>query len=289
LNPRFSKPRTFLDRLKGIFKPGNVKEYIEDIEAALYEADIDISIVDELSRELREEKLSGYEQAAEYLRKIFREKLTEKEPSAAEKEPLYVILLTGMNGGGKTTTAAKLANLYKNEGKTVVLCAADTFRAAAIEQLASWGEKLGVTTIKGTENGDPAAAAFDSVVKAKAMKADVLIIDTAGRLHTKANLMQELQKVKRVVLREVPERAVDSFLIVDANIGKNAYVQAREFNSALGLTGVILTKFDSSAKGGSIIHIKADLNLPVRFLGFGEGVNDIERFSAERFTAELFD
>lgn len=289
MNLKFAKPRSFLEKIKGIFKTGNVKEYIEDIEEALYQADIDVSIVEELSSELKNEKLKGYDEAAEYLKQIFKEKLTEKGGSNAEKQPFYVILLVGINGGGKTTTAAKLANLYKNEGKKVVLCAADTFRAAAIEQLASWGDKLGIPTVKGIENGDPAAAAFDSVRKAKAMKADVLIIDTAGRLHTKANLMQELQKVKRVVLREVPETAVDSFIVVDANIGKNAYVQAKEFNTALGLTGVVLTKFDSSSKGGSIIHIKADLGLPVRFLTFGEGINDIERFSAERFTAELFD
>jgi fused signal recognition particle receptor len=288
MNLKFSKPRSFLDKIKTFFTGDNVSEYLEDIEQCLIEADIDLAVVEQTVEMIKKNRIKSFEEARLFLKKEFAQKLA--DPGGHfERNGLYVIILVGINGGGKTTAASKLARYYKDKGKKVMMVAADTFRAAAIEQLEMWGKRLGVPVIKGDENGDPASVVFDGITEAKKSGADVLLVDTAGRLHTKTNLMQEITKIKKVILKEIPAGAMDIFIIVDTNTGKNAYIQAREFNEALGLTGVILTKFDSSAKGGSIIHIKENLGIPVKFLTFGEQVEDMEEFNAQRFVNEMFD
>jgi fused signal recognition particle receptor len=283
----FSKPHSFLDKLKKIFSKGPAKEHLDDLEETLVEADIDLEITGELLDKLKDEKISSYEDAKNYLKDEFILKLKTSTPE--QKRPKKAILLVGINGAGKTTTAAKLANLFKKQGKKVIFAAADTFRAAATEQLDSWAQKAGIEIVTGPDNGDPAAVAFDAAVKAKKENADHLIIDTAGRLHTKTNLMQELAKVKRVVLKEIPESDTDAYIIIDANTGKNAYNQAKEFNTSITLTGVILTKFDSSAKGGAIIKISHDLNLPIKYITFGENMEDISEFDGREFVESLFE
>lgn len=283
----FKKPRSFLDKIKSVFNSGNVKEYIDDIEEALVSADVEMSIVSELTENVKNGGFKNYEAAENYLKKIFAERLS-NENKKPEHPGLMAVILAGVNGAGKTTTAAKLARYYGKKGRKAVFAAADTFRAAAPEQIRSWAEKLGVEIVSGAENADPASVAHDAVVKAKNLNAGLVIIDTAGRLHTKSNLMQELQKIKRVVLKELPKEAVETLIAIDANTGKNAFLQAKEFNEAVGLDGVILTKFDSSARGGSILHIKTAINIPVKFITFGEGWDDMEEFDPAKFAEEFF-
>ncbi|MFP4465441.1 MAG: signal recognition particle-docking protein FtsY [Candidatus Goldiibacteriota bacterium] len=286
---KFSRPRSFLGKIKSFFDRGDIKEYLDELEELLISADIDMDIVDEMSELLEKNKLKTYEEAAGFLKKEFEKKLSHDGAGLEIKAPLHILLLTGINGSGKTSTAAKLAWLFKKKGKKVMFAAADTFRAAAIQQLASWAEKLGVELISGMENADPASVVYDAVMKAKKDRADLLIVDTAGRLHTKKNLMQELEKIKKIAMREVAEENIDAYIIIDANTGKNAYMQAKEFNACIKLSGIVLTKFDSSAKGGSVIGIRSGLNLPVKYITFGETSADIEEFSARKFTDELFE
>ncbi|NTU52012.1 MAG: signal recognition particle-docking protein FtsY [Candidatus Aminicenantes bacterium] len=198
-----------------------------------------------------------------------------------------VILMVGANGGGKTTSAAKLAARFKSEGRKVVLAAADTFRAAAQEQLALWGKRLGVPVFKGSYGADPAAVVFDAAQSFKAQCGDVLLIDTAGRVHTNANLMNELEKVRRVVTRELPDARVESLLVLDATVGQNAVLQAREFLKFSGLTGIVLTKIDGTAKGGAAVAIAAELGLPIKFIGVGESEEDLVEFSPREFVEAL--
>lgn len=200
-----------------------------------------------------------------------------------------VILMVGVNGSGKTTTAAKLAYLLKNENKRVVLAAADTFRAAAIEQLEAWGKKAGVPVIKHQEGSDPAAVIYDAVMAAKARSIDVVVADTAGRLHTKINLMEELKKCRRVANREVKEAPQEVLLVLDATTGQNALQQARVFKDAVGVTGVILTKLDGTAKGGVVISVREETGLPIKFVGTGESLEDLSSFDALAFAKSLFD
>jgi fused signal recognition particle receptor len=283
----FLKPRSFLSRLKSIFSAGTAKEHTDDLEEALIEADIDMAIVDELMEGLKKEKISTFESARDFLKQQFIAGLIDSDPSS--KKHRKIIILTGINGAGKTTTAAKLASLYKSRNKKVMLIAADTFRAAAIEQLENWAKKAGVDIVKGMDGGDPAAVVFDGIARAKKENHDAVIIDTAGRLHTKVNLMQELSKIKRVIKNEFSEDEIDTLIIIDANTGKNAFNQAKEFNDTLKLTGVILTKFDSSSKGGSIIRIKHELKLPVKYITFGETMDAISEFDVKEFVDNLFE
>ncbi|MCE5299887.1 MAG: signal recognition particle-docking protein FtsY [Spirochaetia bacterium] len=283
----FLKPRSFLDRLKTIFSKGPAGEHIDDLEQTLIEADIDITIVEELMEALRSGSATSFEDAKKFLKKTFMDKLGAGREKSHDLR--RVVLLTGINGAGKTTTASKLANLYKKMGRKVLLVAADTFRAAAIEQLADWAGQTGTDIVKGTRDGDPASAVFEGLQKAKKEGHDLVLVDTAGRLHTKVNLMQELEKVKRITLREFPEEQLDILIIIDANTGKNAFNQAKEFNNSLKLTGVILTKFDSTSKGGSIIRIKSELNLPIKYMTYGEKMDDISIFDPEEFVENLFE
>jgi fused signal recognition particle receptor len=200
-----------------------------------------------------------------------------------------VILLAGVNGVGKTTVAGKLAGLYGRQGKRVVLVAADTFRAAAGEQLEHWGRRVGAEVVRDQAGGDPAAVAYDGVAAAQARKADVVLVDTAGRLHTKSNLMDELRKVKRTLGKAMPGAPHDVWLILDATVGQNGLAQARQFHEALGVTGVILTKLDGTAKGGIVLAVAGELGLPVRYIGVGEGVEDLQAFEPEAFVDALLE
>ena len=206
----------------------------------------------------------------------------------ADTYPL-IILMIGINGGGKTTSIAKLAHMYRNKGKNVMLAAADTFRAAAAEQLQMWGDRVGVRVIRHEEGTDPTAVIYDAIQSAKANNADVLICDTAGRLQNKVNLMKELEKMSKVISREWPEATRENLLILDATTGKNAVSQAEEFSTVSDITGIILTKMDSTARGGISITIADEFDMPIKFIGMGEGLNDLIPFDAEEFVEGIFD
>jgi fused signal recognition particle receptor len=199
------------------------------------------------------------------------------------------ILLVGVNGSGKTTTAGKLASAFLREGRSVILAAADTYRAAAIEQLKAWGERAGVRVVASSHGSDSAAVVFDAIQAAKASGADVVIADTAGRLHTKSNLMEELAKVRRVAGKELPSGSLESLLVLDSVMGQNGFAQAEAFNRAVGLTGIILTKFENTAKGGIVVSIARKLRLPIKYVGLGEGIGDLEPFSPKAFVSALLD
>jgi fused signal recognition particle receptor len=231
--------------------------------------------------------------AVEGLRDLLKEEIRQR--LRLEAAPLnlsaatpFVIMVVGVNGVGKTTTIGKLARQFSAQGKKVVLGAGDTFRAAAAEQLAIWGERAGVDVVRHAEGADPAAVAFDAAKAAVARGADVLILDTAGRLHTKVNLMEELKKVRRVLSREIPGAPHETLLVLDATTGQNALVQARLFRDAVEVSGIALTKLDGTAKGGVVVAIGAELGLPVRFVGIGEGVDDLRPFDADMFVDALF-
>ncbi len=200
-----------------------------------------------------------------------------------------VIFIVGVNGAGKTTSIGKLANRLRQEGRSVVLCAADTFRAAAVEQLEIWAQRNGIEVIKQKSGADPAAVVYDAVAAAKARSSDVVIVDTAGRLHTKSNLMAELEKMKRTAAKVIPGAPHDVLLVLDATTGQNGLAQAREFTSTVGVTGIILTKLDGTAKGGIVVAISRELGLPIRFVGTGEQINDMVPFDAETYANSLFD
>lgn len=214
--------------------------------------------------------------------------LGEDEGLRLETKP-SVILVIGVNGVGKTTTIGKLSLQLKNSGKRVVLGAADTFRAAAIDQLGIWAERAGVTMVKSVEGTDPASVVFDTIASAKSKGADVIICDTAGRLHNKKNLMDELAKIYRVIARELPDASVETLLVLDAATGQNAVNQAREFKNVADITGIVLTKLDGTAKGGIIIAIRNELGIPVKFVGVGEGIDDLQPFSAAEFADGIFE
>ena len=209
-----------------------------------------------------------------------RQKLTDETP--------LVLLVIGVNGGGKTTSIGKISNMLKNEGKTVILAAADTFRAAAVEQLAEWANRAQVDIIKGVEGQDPASVVYDGVCSAKAKNADILFVDTAGRLHNKKNLMMELAKIDRVLTRELPDSSRETLLVLDSTTGQNAVIQAKEFKESAEITGLILTKLDGTAKGGAVFSIKNMLDIPVKYIGVGEGIADMQPFDADMFVDALF-
>ena len=267
------------------------EELFEELEEILIMGDVGAPtagrICDELRRKVKErgvtdpEAVRGllYETVAEMLRGGQELRLTTK-PS--------VILVIGVNGVGKTTTIGKLAARFRAEGKKVVLGAADTFRAAAIEQLEIWAERAGADIVKHTQGADPAAVVFDSIAAAKARGADVVICDTAGRLHNKKNLMDELAKISRIIDRELPDADKEVLLVLDATTGQNAVNQAREFKNAAGITGIVLTKLDGTARGGVVLAIREDLDVPVKFIGVGEGVDDLQPFDPDDFARGIF-
>ncbi len=268
------------------------EELLESLEEILICADIGFDTTEEIITKLRakikDERISETDAAYAALKEILREMIGEATPLATERKPA-VILVIGVNGVGKTTSIAKIAHVMKSEGNKVVLAAADTFRAAAIDQLTIWSERVGVDIIKQNEGSDPAAVVFDAINSAKSKKADVLIIDTAGRLHNKKNLMDELAKINRVIDRELPDCSRETFLVLDSTTGQNAVNQAMEFKNAANITGLVLTKLDGTAKGGIVFSIKKMLDIPVRFIGVGEKMEDLQRFDPDEFIDALFE
>ena len=257
---------------------------LSDIGAA-----VAMDIVEELRGKVKSDRIKDGNDVKECLKDIITEKLESGNPELDLSGKPAVILVIGVNGVGKTTTIGKLAAQIKAEGKNVIMAAADTFRAAAINQLEVWAQRAGVEIVKGSEGADPASVVFDGCTAARKRDADVLIIDTAGRLHNKKNLMEELKKIYRVIERELPSSSKECLLVLDAGTGQNAQTQAEVFAEAAPLTGIILTKLDGTAKGGVIISIKSQLNVPVKFIGVGEGVDDLQPFSPKDFAAALFD
>ena len=266
-------------------------ELNEELESALLAADVGIAAATVLMDAVRDLVRQSGEADADSVRAVLKKAMIERLRTDGKTAPAlsspHVILLAGVNGVGKTATAGKLAGLYGRQGKRVVLVAADTFRAAAGEQLALWGRRVGAEVVRQQAGGDPAAVAYDGVVAARARKADVVLVDTAGRLHTKSHLMDELRKVKRTLGKAMPGAPHDVWLILDATVGQNGLAQARQFHAALGVTGVILTKLDGTAKGGIVLAVAGELRLPLRYIGVGEGVEDLQAFEPEAFVDAL--
>ena len=278
------------DLLKNFVKVD--EDLLEELEEILICADVGVNATEEIIEELREQikdgRLKEKEQITETLRKILEGMIGEGEPLKLETSP-SVILVIGVNGVGKTTSIGKISNQLRKSGKKVVVAAADTFRAAAIDQLAVWCERAKVELVRQNEGSDPAAVVFDACHVAKNKQADVLIIDTAGRLHNKTNLMNELAKINRVIDRELPGVSRENLLVLDATTGQNAILQAKEFKNAASLTGLILNKMDGTAKGGIVIAIRQELNIPVKFIGVGEKLDDMQEFDQSEFVRALFE
>ena len=268
------------------------EEMLEELEEILIASDVGYTITEEiiekLTDTLKTKRITEPEEARKELIAIIEETIGENEGLKLDSKP-SVILVIGVNGVGKTTSIAKIANCLKNEGKSVVLAAADTFRAAAIDQLEIWADRAGVPIVKHSEGSDPAAVVFDACSYAKGHGSDVVIIDTAGRLHNKKNLMDELSKISRVIDRELPGCDKETLLVLDAVTGQNAINQAKEFIKASDITGIVLTKLDGTAKGGIIISVKKELGIPVKFIGVGEKMEDLQKFDAAEFTKALFE
>lgn len=266
-------------------------ELFDELEEALILADIgvetSVNIIDNLRNIAKKNKAFTVEELKKLLIKEITEILTKDETEFVLQSPT-VILVIGVNGVGKTTTIGKLTNIYKQDGKKVVLAAADTFRAAAIEQLEIWANRNKVDIVKHQENSDPAAVVYDGVMAAKSRKADILICDTAGRLHNKKNLMEELRKIHKIIEREYSDAQLEVLLVLDSTTGQNALQQAKAFKEVANITGIVLTKLDGTSKGGILIAIKNELNVPIRYIGVGEGINDLQKFNAEDFSKALF-
>ena len=268
------------------------EDFLEELEDMLISADVGVETSEEIISELREKakdyRLKSGEDVKNALRDILREKIGDGEALKLTTSP-SVILVIGVNGVGKTTTIGKISARLADEGKKVVIAAADTFRAAAIDQLEVWCERSGAELIKQSEGSDPAAVVFDAAAAARKRRADVLIVDTAGRLHNKKNLMDELAKIDRVLSRELPDADRETLLVLDSTTGQNAVMQAAEFKNSADITGLVLTKLDGTAKGGAIFSIKGTLGIPVKFIGVGEGVDDLQPFDADMFVSALLD
>ena len=268
------------------------EELLCELEEILITADVGVnvteSILDALREKIRKEKTTDPMEVKAALQELLREKVGEGEGLDLSTTPA-VILVIGVNGVGKTTSIAKIANLLKKDGKSVLLAAADTFRAAAIDQLGVWADRVGVELIRHEEGSDPAAVVFDALSAAKKRGTDVVIVDTAGRLHNKKNLMDELAKINKVIERETPNAARETLLVLDATTGQNAVLQAKEFKNAAPLTGLVLTKLDGTAKGGIVFSIKEELGIPVKFICVGEQIDDLQYFVADEFVTALFE
>lgn len=270
---------------------------LEELEAALLSADLGGRVVDRLMRQVNEQARGEQAATVQALQHVLSRSLYDilAQVSGSSFEQLveqgpkpFVILVVGVNGVGKTTTIAKLAQRFTQCGRQPLLVAGDTFRAAAIDQLQVWADRIGVQVVRQRHGADPAAVAFDGMAAAKARSADVVLIDTAGRLHTKSNLMDELRKVKRVIERELPGAPHEVLLVLDATVGQNALAQARLFHDAVGVTGLVLTKLDGTARGGIVVAIAEEFKIPVRLVGVGEGIDDLQDFNPEAFVAALF-
>ena len=268
-------------------------DLLDELEETLIMSDVGVKTTERLMADVRKGIKKKDINTPEDLKPFLAEKISEILSTGSDETRIAsagptVLLVIGVNGVGKTTTIGKLAAYYKEQGKSVMLAAADTFRAAAIDQLQIWGDRTGVPVIRHEEGSDPAAVAFDAVKAVRARSIDVLIIDTAGRLHTKSNLMEELKKINRVIQREIAEAPHETLLVLDATTGQNAISQADLFQKAAAITGIVLTKLDGTAKGGFIIGLKSELSMPVKWIGVGEGVDDLRPFIAKDFARALF-
>ncbi len=270
------------------------RQFLEQLEETLLAADIGVAKTEEILAELQRRYKAGEvakgEDLLAYLKQTLRSELATHDnefPLDPASKP-YVVLIVGVNGAGKTTTIAKLAKRYRDQGKQVLIAAGDTYRAAAIEQLSIWAERVGVDIIKSQHGGDAAAVAFDAVAAAQARGMDLVLIDTAGRLHNKEHLMRELEKLRRVMQKRLPAAPHATLLVLDATAGQNAVQQAKVFKDSMGVTGLVLTKLDGTAKGGAIISIRRELDLPVQFIGVGEGMDDLQPFDPDAFVEAIF-
>lgn len=269
-------------------------DLLEELEYSLITADVGVRTVTEVLEAIRQRVDRKLVSDAGEIKSLIRQHLLEvlqavERPVAQVSQPPAVVMVVGVNGAGKTTTIGKLTNRFQSEGRTVLMCAADTFRAAAIEQLEVWGQRTGAEVIRQQPNSDPSAVLFDALQAAKARRVDYVIVDTAGRLHTKSNLMAELEKMSRTAKRVIPDAPHEVLLVLDATTGQNGLEQARHFTQTSGVTGIVLTKLDGTAKGGVVIAIARELNLPIRYIGVGEKITDLLPFEPEQFVASLFD
>lgn len=289
-----SKTRNNLEELEEIFQnyQANDDDFYDELEELLVVSDAGIAtaqqVVNELRRLAKERRIRHGDEARTALIEILCELLNVGSPELKLDTKPSVILMVGVNGVGKTTTIGKLAGSFTAEGRKVLLCAGDTFRAAAAEQLGIWAERSGSDLVRHEEGSDPAAVVFDSLNAAKARGSNVVIIDTAGRLHNKQNLMNELAKMRRIISRELPEADVETLMVLDATTGQNGLIQAKQFLETAGLTGIVLTKLDGTAKGGIVFAIARELGIPVKFIGVGEGIDDLIPFDANSFVEALF-
>ena len=269
------------------------EDLMDELEEILITSDIGMDttmhIMEQLRSKIKNENITAPDRVRDALKEIMTGLVDKGERQVLSGETPLVILMIGINGGGKTTSIGKLAHRLKGEGKTVMLAAADTFRAAAAEQLAIWGERNGINVVKHQEGADPSAVIFDAIQSAKAKKIDVLICDTAGRLQNKKNLMNELEKMNKVISREYPEASRETLLVLDATTGKNAVSQAKEFGDVADITGIVLTKLDGTAKGGIAITVADEFDMPVKFIGVGEGIEDMIAFDPAQFIGGIFD
>ena len=288
------KTRDSLGQLfDGVFSGGSVNdELFDDLEEALVLGDTGAAtaaaICEELRKRVKKDGVTDPEKVREMLAEVIAEMLRGGQELNLESKPA-IIMVIGVNGAGKTTTIGKLAKRFEDEGKKVVVAAADTFRAAAIEQLEVWAQRSGAEIIKHSEGSDPAAVVFDAIAAGKARHADIIICDTAGRLHNKKGLMDELAKIGRIIEREAAGSSVETLLVLDATTGQNALNQAREFGAACGITGIVLTKLDGTARGGVVIGIKRELGIPIKFIGVGEQADDLQPFDPDAFAKALFE
>lgn len=268
-------------------------DFYDEIEEILVMGDIGInattSIIENLKKKVKEQHIKKPEECKELLINSIKEQMRVGETAYEFEHRTSVVLVIGVNGVGKTTTIGKLASKLKSQGKKVIMGAADTFRAAAGEQLTEWAHRAGVEIVGGQEGSDPASVVYDAVQAAKARKADVLLIDTAGRLHNKKNLMEELKKINRILEREYPEAYRETLVVLDATTGQNALNQAKQFFEAAAITGIVLTKMDGTAKGGIAVAIQSELGIPVKYIGVGETIEDLQKFDADQFVDALFD
>jgi len=268
------------------------EDFYDDLEEIMIKGDIGVrtteEILDELRGRVQENRVKDPMACGDLLIDCIRSRMRTSEEDYAFEKQKSAVLIIGVNGAGKTTSVGKLASIYKSEGKRVILAAADTYRAAAYEQLAEWANRAGVQLISGQDGADPGAVLFDAIAAAKARDADILLVDTAGRLHNKKNLMNELHKLYRILEKEYPEAKRETLLVLDGTTGQNALIQAKEFSDAADVTGVILTKLDGTSKGGIAIAVQSELGIPVKYIGVGETIEDMERFDADQFVDALF-
>lgn len=287
--------RKFIDSITNVIadNPTIDDDFFEELEESLVIADIGIDTAEKIMVKLKEAVNKKYitkpERIMDELKVIIEELVDKGERNKLSNETPLVILMIGINGGGKTTSIGKIANKCVQDGKKVMLAAADTFRAAAAEQLQQWGQRAGVRVIRHEEGTDPSAVIYDAIQSAKSNDIDVLIVDTAGRLQNKGNLMKELEKMSRVITKEFPEAKRENLLVLDSTTGKNAISQAKEFKEITDITGIVLTKLDGTARGGISITISDEFDLPIKFIGMGEGMNDLLEFNAKEFAGGIFD